>query len=99
MAPVDPRKRVAIHYCPKCRWLARAAWVAQELLATFDSELSEVALVPSEVAGRFDVHVGEVVVFSRKAEGGFLQPKDLKQRVRDAVAPQRDLGHADKPRD
>ena len=86
--------RVEVRYCPRCRWLARAAWVAQELLTTFESQLSEVALVPSGEAGVFDVLVGDKVVFSRAAEGGFLQPKQLKQRVRDVVAPGRDLGHS-----
>ncbi len=36
--------RVAIHYCPKCRWLPRAAWVAQELLDSLGEHLAEVAL-------------------------------------------------------
>ena len=39
--------RVEIRYCTRCRWLLRAAWLAQELLTTFDGgELGEVALVP-----------------------------------------------------
>ena len=33
--------RVVIEYCPKCRWLLRAAWIAQELLTTFENELAE----------------------------------------------------------
>ncbi len=86
--------RIEIRYCPRCRWLARAAWVAQELLASFDTHLREVALVPSADAGTFDVLVNGEAVFSRKTEGGFLQPKQLKQRVRDVVAPDHDLGHA-----
>ncbi|HEU5015811.1 MAG TPA: Rdx family protein [Roseiflexaceae bacterium] len=38
--------RVAIRYCTQCRWLLRAAWMAQELLTTFVTELGGVALVP-----------------------------------------------------
>jgi selenoprotein W-related protein len=34
-------------------------------------------------------------VWVRAEEGGFPQPAALKQRVRDAVAPEQDLGHAD----
>ena len=35
--------RVEIVYCTQCRWLLRAAWMAQELLSTFADELGEVA--------------------------------------------------------
>ena len=38
--------RVEIEYCTGCRFLTRAAWLAQELLTTFEDELEEVALVP-----------------------------------------------------
>lgn len=42
--------RVEIEYCTQCRWLLRAAWMAQELLTTFETELDEVALKPGTVA-------------------------------------------------
>jgi selenoprotein W-related protein len=87
--------RIEIEYCPRCRWLLRAAWLAQELLETFEDTLGEVALMPGE-SGRFEVRVGDCVVWSREAEGGFPEAKELKQRVRDVVAPDRDLGHSDR---
>lgn len=31
--------RLEIEYCTQCRWLLRAAWMAQELLTTFEAEL------------------------------------------------------------
>jgi selenoprotein W-related protein len=40
------KPRVEITYCTGCRWLLRAAWMAQELLSTFSDELGEVALRP-----------------------------------------------------
>jgi selenoprotein W-related protein len=40
------RPRLEIEYCTRCRWLLRAAWMAQELLTTFEAELGEVALQP-----------------------------------------------------
>ncbi|HAD87902.1 MAG: SelT/selW/selH selenoprotein [Rhodospirillaceae bacterium] len=85
---------VAIRYCTGCRWLLRAAWMAQELLTTFEDDLAEVSLVPDHVGGRFIVSVGETVVWDRKRDGGFPEIKVLKQRVRDIVAPDRDLGHS-----
>ena len=89
--------RVEIEYCPRCRWLLRAAWLAQELLETFEDTVGEVALMPG-ASGRFEVRVDERVVWSREAEGRFPEAKELKQRVRDVVAPDRDLGHADRRR-
>ena len=44
MSPTRPR--IAIHYCPRCRWLLRAAWYAQELLSTFEDALGEVEVLP-----------------------------------------------------
>ncbi len=89
--------RVEIVYCRQCRWLMRAAWMAQELLTTFEENVGEVALVPG-TGGIFEVRVDEEVVWSRKVEGGFPEIKVLKQRVRDKVAPDKDLGHSDKQR-
>ena len=86
--------RVEIEYCTQCRWLLRAGWTAQELLTTFQAELGEVALVPG-TGGIFDVRVGEQVVWSRTAEGRFPELKELKQRLRDVIAPERALGHSD----
>jgi selenoprotein W-related protein len=48
MSPRTPR--VQIEYCTQCRWLLRAAWMAQELLTTFQDELGEVALLPGKAA-------------------------------------------------
>ena len=75
--------------------MLRAAWLAQELLTTFEDDVTEVALVPGR-GGVFEVRAGAETVWSRKAEGGFPQPKELKQRVRDVIAPGRSLGHSDR---
>ncbi len=90
------KHRVEIAYCTQCKWLLRAAWYAQELLETFDEALGEVALQPAS-GGFFEVRVDGQVVWNRKEQGGFPDAKDLKQRVRDIVAPNRDLGHSDRP--
>jgi selenoprotein W-related protein len=86
--------RVEIVYCTQCRWLLRAAWVAQELLTTFAEELGEVALVPG-TGGVFDIRVDGELIWSRAAAHGFPDIKHLKQLVRDRVAPTRDLGHSE----
>lgn len=87
--------RVEIEYCTQCRWLLRAAWVAQELLTTFEQELGEVALVPGS-GGIFEVRVEGTTVWSRKERERFPDMKELKQLVRDRVAPEKELGHSDR---
>lgn len=92
-----PTPRVEIHYCTQCRWMLRAAWLAQELLSSFEGVIGEVALVPG-TGGVFEVLAEGHSVWERKADGGFPEAKILKQRVRDVIDPERDLGHADAPK-
>jgi selenoprotein W-related protein len=87
--------RIEIEYCTGCRWMLRAAWMAQELLTTFEADLREVALRPGS-GGVFEVRVDGESVWSRVNEGRFPEIKELKQRVRDRVSPERSLGHSDK---
>ena len=86
---------ISIEYCTQCRWLLRAAWLAQELLTTFEEELGEVALQPG-TGGVFEIWVGEELIWSRRQEGRFPEARELKQRVRDRIAPERSLGHSDR---
>ena len=86
--------RVEIEYCTGCRWLPRASWMSQELLTTFESELGEVALLPGS-GGVLDVRLDGDLVWSRADEGRFPELKELKQRIRDRIAPDRSLGHSD----
>ena len=92
---MSDRPRVEIEYCTQCRWLLRAAWMAQELLTTFEAELGEVALVPGK-GGVFEVRADGQLVWSRHEQKRFPEIKELKQLVRDVVAPGRDLGHVDR---
>ena len=69
--------------------------MAQELLTTFVTELGEVALVPGG-SGVFEVRVEDELIWSRQEQGGFPELKELKQRVRDCIAPEKDLGHSDR---
>lgn len=87
--------RAEIEYCTQCRWLPRAVWLAQELLTTFEGELTEVALVPGK-GGVLEIRVDEAPVWSLKSEKRLPEPKELKRLVRDRVAPGRALGHADR---
>lgn len=68
--------------------------MAQELLVTFERELAEVSLRPGD-EGVFQIELDDAVIWSRAVEGRFPELKELKQRVRDRVAPDRALGHSD----
>ncbi|MGH8248952.1 MAG: SelT/SelW/SelH family protein [Gammaproteobacteria bacterium] len=86
--------RIEIEYCTQCRFVLRAAWLAQELLMTFGTALGAVSLTPG-VGGVFEVRLDGELLFSRKSAGRFPESKELKQLIRDRVAPGMDLGHSD----
>lgn len=86
---------ITIEYCPKCNWLLRSAYMAQELLTTFAEDLKAVTLQPGEVSGSFIISIDGHVIFDRKQYGGFPEIKVLKQLVRDKVNPGKSLGHSD----
>ncbi len=92
---MSAKPRIEIEYCTQCRWLLRAAWMAQELLTTFQAELGEVALLPGQ-GGVFEIRAAGQTVWSRASDGGFPEIKELKQRVRDVIAPEMGLGHSER---
>jgi selenoprotein W-related protein len=89
---------VTITYCTQCNWLLRSGWMAQELLSSFADELDEVSLRPA-TGGVFSISAcidgEEQLIWERKADGGFPDIKTLKQKVRDVIVPDKDLGHID----
>ncbi len=86
--------RLEIEYCTQCRWLLRAAWLAQELLTTFEGELAEVALVPG-TGGVLVIRLDGGVIWDRRQQG-FPELRAIKQSIRDRIAPDKDLGHSDR---
>lgn len=70
--------------------------MGQELLSTFAGELGSLTLVPDDTGGVFEVRIDGELVWSRAERGRFPEITELKQIVRDSVAPEHDLGHADK---
>jgi selenoprotein W-related protein len=94
-ADVAVNARIEILYCAQCRWLLRAGWMAQELLTTFEEEISELTLKPGS-GGAFEVRANGKLIWSRQAHGRFPEIAELKQLVRDEIAPGRSLGHADR---
>jgi selenoprotein W-related protein len=90
-----PTARIVIEYCPRCGWLLRSAWLAQELLTTFASELSELTLKPAP-SGTFKIWANQTLVWDRATNEGFPQAAELKRLVAPLIAPGKDLGHSDK---
>lgn len=95
MTSIAKKPRIEIVYCTQCRWLLRAAWMAQELLTTFENEVGEVALVPG-TGGIFEIRANDALIWSRTQKRRFPEITELKQKVRDVIAPGKDLGHADR---
>jgi len=84
--------RVEIEYCAKCRFLLRAAWMAQELLTAFEAELGEVALVPGS-GGIFEVRLDGEVIASNRESRKYPEASEVKRALRDRLAPERRIGH------
>ena len=87
--------RISILYCRQCRWMMRAAWLAQEILTTFSEDIGEVALQPG-IGGILEIRLNDNLIFSRKESGRFPEAKEIKQLIRDQLDPKRDLGHSDR---
>ncbi len=91
----NPESRVEIEYCAQCRFVLRATWMAQELLFTFGEELGEVALIPG-TGGIFEIRLNGEPLWNKKQHGRFPEPREIKQLIRDRIAPDKDLGHSDR---
>ena len=89
------KPQIEIEYCTKCKWLLRASWISQELLSTFSDEIGGITLIPSNISGIFEIRYGREIIWDRGKKKGMPEIKELKQRVRDLVAPNKDLGHID----
>ncbi len=90
-APMDKKATVSITYCMVCNFRGRAAWLAQELLQAHERELESVTLIPHE-GGVFEVRINDEMVFSRRRDDRFPEPREVKDKLREA------LGLEPKPR-
>jgi selenoprotein W-related protein len=64
-------------------------------MTTYSTEMGELGLVPG-TGGVFEIRIDDDTVWCRADKGGFPEVKELKQIVRDRIAPGRDLGHSDR---
>lgn len=96
---MSSKPNVSIEYCTGCKWLLRSAYLAQELLSTFEKDIGSVSLQPNNErpGGVFIVRVDGQKIWDRREEDtkGFPETKILKQLVRDVIHPSLSLGHSD----
>ena len=50
------------------------------VLSSFETEIGQLSLIPSETSGIFKIVVNGEEVFDRKSYGGFPEIKELKQK-------------------
>lgn len=94
MSPAEQEHYVVIEFCPGCRWQARAAWMAQELMTSLHEHLCEVRIRVAE-SGVFRVYLDGQLLHDRKQAGGFPELAVIKRAIRDRLAPGQSLGHSD----
>ena len=71
--------------------------MAQEILTTFENGIDEVTLKPrKDKSGVFQIACNQELIWSRERDNGFPDIKELKQRIRDYVSPEKELGHIDR---
>lgn len=87
-----PSPRVEVLYCTQCHFLLRAAWLAQEVLSTFEEEIGEVSLVPSS-GGILEVRCDGETIASNRQTGRMPEIGEVKRLLRDRLAPGRSIGH------
>ena len=96
---MSSKPNVSIEYCTGCKWLLRSAYLAQELLTTFEKDLGSVSLQPNSErpGGVFIIRVDGKKIWDRRDENtkGFPETKTLKQLIRDEINPTLSLGHSE----
>ena len=71
--------------------------MAQEILTTFENEIDEVTLKPhKDKSGVFQIACNQELIWCRESDKGFPDIKELKQRIRAHVLPEKELGHIDR---
>ena len=90
----ERKPRISILYCTQCNWLLRAGWMAQELLQASATALERSRCYRAPAAASKSA-LTRPIIWERKREQR-AETEELKQRVRDVIEPNRDLGHVDR---
>ncbi len=84
--------RIEITYCRRCKFMLRAAWMAQELLSSFEDDLSEVVIKPGS-GGILEVTLDGDVIATNRDHQPMPDTSDVKRAIRDRIAPDQRVGH------
>lgn len=86
---MEAKPAITITYCRVCHFAPRAAWVAQELLHTFEEYVAGVTLVPGS-GGQFDIALDGDVIFANREVGRFPEMRELREALASRIegAPQ-----------
>ena len=77
---MSERHRLEIEFCQVCKFGGRAFWLARELYDQRPDLADEIVLIPSS-GGAFTVRFDGDVMWDYKAQGGFPDPKDIREAV------------------
>lgn len=89
-SPVISSPNVSISYCTSCRWLLRAAWLAQELVSAAAEDIASITLIPIRPPsndGVFVLSLDGQDVWDRAKQGGFPEVTDLIQALKSRTPP------------
>lgn len=75
----EPRD-LEIEFCAVCKFQGRAFWLARELYDQRPDLFTTINLVPSD-GGAFFVRYGGAVVWDYRAQGGFPEPKAIREAI------------------
>ena len=74
------RHRLEVEFCQVCKFHGRAFWLLRELYDQRPDLADEYVLVPSS-GGAFTVRYDGAVVWDYREQGGFPDPKDVREAV------------------
>jgi selenoprotein W-related protein len=77
---MSERHRLEIEFCQVCKFGGRAFFLARELYDQRPDLADEIVLIPSS-GGAFTVRYDGDVMWDYKAQGGFPDPKDIREAV------------------
>eukprot|EP00934_Nitzschia_sp_Nitz4_P006943 Nitzschia sp. Nitz4//scaffold79_size90958//6264//7316//NITZ4_005007-RA/size90958-augustus-gene-0.166-mRNA-1//1//CDS//3329558195//6933//frame0 len=97
-APPSTMRSLSIQYSTGMRWMSKSFWIAQELLNTFQNELTSITMIPTSQPDTFVVRINnemDTPLWNATETRDLPSPKDLKRILRDRVLPDKFLGHSD----
>lgn len=71
---------IAVEYCVPCSYLARAQWMAGEIMQDIQDDVRSLTMRPGD-GGCFEWSVNGELVFSKQQSGRFPEIEELKELI------------------